>query len=446
MIANVRISGAQSFPYSESDIRVNLNDPRKIIAAANANVTAGGTGQGQFFSSDGGANWGQTNLSLNSGDLFQSDPCVDWTSDGTAWAITIGFDGAQTHLRLRSFKSTNGGASWAYDADASGNQTATDKEMMWVDHSPTSPFKDNIYVIWHNNNPVFVNRRTEPSGAWQTPIQVSGAETTGTGIGGDIKTNGSGDVFAFWPDTGSSKIYVAKSTNGGASFSAPVTVATTFDSYDIGIPSFAFRRALIYVSAAAYRTATKNLAYASWVDQTGTAGCNSPSNEPGSNVASTCKTRVWFSRSTDGGATWATPTMLNNQASLNDQFNQKLAVDEASGELVIMYYDTVGDPGRLKTDVWVQTSSNDGVTWSAAVRVTTAQTDETATGADIPGGGFFGDQYGDYNGLSGYAGRFFPSWTDRRSSGREEIWTAPIPSDFGMAIVAILAADRTMKK
>src|SRR5258705_1292863 len=92
MIANVRISGAQSFPYSESDIRVNLNDPRKIIAAANANVTAGGTGQGQFFSSDGGANWGQTNLSLNSGDLFQSDPCVDWTSDGTAWAITIGFD------------------------------------------------------------------------------------------------------------------------------------------------------------------------------------------------------------------------------------------------------------------------------------------------------------------------------------------------------------------
>jgi hypothetical protein len=31
--------------------------------------------------------------------------------------------------------------------------------------------------------------------AWQAPIQVSGAETPGTAIGGDIKINGAGDVF-----------------------------------------------------------------------------------------------------------------------------------------------------------------------------------------------------------------------------------------------------------
>lgn len=104
----------------------------------------------------------------------------------------------------------------------SGTQTQTDKQMIWVDHSPVSPFKDNIYVIWHNGTPVFVNRRTGPSGAWQTPIQVSGAETTGTGIGGDIKTNSFGDVFAFWPDTGSSKLFVAKSIDGGETFSTPV--------------------------------------------------------------------------------------------------------------------------------------------------------------------------------------------------------------------------------
>jgi hypothetical protein len=426
MIINNRISATQVFPYSESDIRVDFNDPDKIIAAANANVVAGGTGQGQFYSRDGGATWGQGNLSLNAGDAFQSDPCVDWTSDGTAWSVTIGFDAAQTHLRLRSFKSSDGGQTWAYDADASGNQTNTDKPMMWVDHSATSPYKDNIYVIWHNGLPVFVNRRTGPAGSWQTPIQVSGAETTGTGIGGDIKTNSYGDVFAFWPDTGSSKLFMAKSTNGGAAFAAPVTIASTFDSFDIGIPAFDARRALIYISGGAYRTATKNLVFALWVDQTGVAGCNSPANEPGSNVNSNCKTRVWFARSTDGGATWAAPQMINNQASKNDQFNPKLAVDETNGQLVVMYYDTVGDPGRLKTDVWMQTSDDDGVTWSAAFRVTTAQTDETVAGADLPGGSFFGDQYGDYNGLSGYASTFFPCWTDRRGGAREEIWTAPV--------------------
>jgi hypothetical protein len=85
-----------------------------------------------------------------------------------------------------------------------------------------------------------------------------------------------------------------------------------------------------------------------------------------------------------------------------------------------MYYDTVADPGRLKTDVWYQNSTDDGVTWSAPFKVTTAMTDETVAGADG------GNQYGDYNGLPGWNGTFLPSWTDRRNNASEEIWTANI--------------------
>ena len=119
--------------------------------------------------------------------------------------------------------------------------------------------------------------------------------------------------------------------------------------------------------------------------------------------------------------------MLNNQPSLNDQFNQRLVVDETTGRLVVIYYDTVGDPGRKKIDIYYQTSTDDGVTWSTATQVTTAQTDETAGGADL------GNQYGDYNGLSGHGGTFFPCWTDRRSSGHEEIWTAAITPEQALA-------------
>lgn len=412
--SNLRISGAQNTPRSESDIRVNYNSTNNIIAASNA---IGPSTQAQFYSSDGGATWGQTSLPVVPGDSFQSDPAVDWTSDGTAWAIAIGIDASQTNLQLRSFKSSNGGATWAFDATISGVQTAADKEMMWVDHSATSPFRDNIYVIWHNNQPAFVTRRA--AGAWGNPVQVSGAETTGTGIGGDIKTNSAGDVFAFWPDTVSQKLLVAKSTDGGVTFAQPVTIATTFGSFQISVPSFASRQALIYISAGAYRTAAKNLVYATWIDLTGTAGCNAPGNAPGTNIASTCKSRIWFSRSTDGGGTWEPSRMINNQASLNDQFNPRLAVDETTGKLVVIYDDTVSDPGRLKTDIWTQSSSDDGVTWSSPSRVTTAETDETGGSADS------GNQYGDYNGLSGYGGNFFPSWTDHRSA-TEEIWTARI--------------------
>jgi hypothetical protein len=416
-MSNIRISGAQTTPRSESDIRINFNNTNHIIAASNA---IGSSNQAQFYSNDGGATWNQTTLPLNAGDSLHSDPTVDWTSDGTAWATTIGINAAQTVLQIRAYKSTDNGATWTFDATVSGAQTDADKQQMWVDHSATSSHKDNIYVIWHNGNPVYVNRRTGPAGSWQTPLKISGAETTGTGIGGDIKTNSSGDVFAFWPDTGSKKLFVGKSTDGGVTFGAPVRIATTFDSYDIGMPSFATRRALIYISGGAYRTASKDLVYAVWTDLTGAAGCTGPANEPGTSVASTCKTRIWFSRSTDGGATWGAATMLNNQASLNDQYNPWLAVDETSGTMMVMYYDTVGDAGRKKTDVWTQTSTNDGATWGAAVKVTTAQTDETAASADS------GNQYGDYNGFSGHGGKFFPSWTDRRNGAKEEIWTSGI--------------------
>ena len=394
------------------------------------------TEQAQFYSTDGGVTWNQTSLPLNPGDSLHSDPTVDWTSDGTAWATTIGIDASTTVLQIRAYKSTNNGAEWTFDATVTGAQTAADKQMMWVDHSPTSPHKDNIYVIWHNNNPVFVNRRTGPSGAWQAPLQVSGTETTGTGIGGDIKTNSSGDVFAFWPDTMSRRLFVAKSTDGGVVFGTPVRISTTFDSFDIGIPSNASRRALIYLSGGAYRTAAQDMVYAVWTDLTGVAGvpaCNSPENEPNNNVDSTCKSRIWFARSSDGGATWRAATMLNNQASLNDQFNPRMAVDETNGRLVVMYYDTVGDAGRQRTDVWLQTSLDVGATWTTAVKVSSAQTDETSAGADT------GNQYGDYNGLSGYAGKFFPCWTDRRSGGKEEIWTAAIDTS-GRVMVADFAS------
>jgi len=415
--ANLRISGAQTSPRSESAITINVNNPSQILAASNAIVASGK--QAIFFSSNGGATWGQSSLSpFFTGDAFHSDPTADWTSDGAAWSMTIGINKSGTKLHMRSYKSTNGGSTWATDATFSGSQTSTDKEMLWVDHSATSAFKDNLYACWHNGNPGFVNRRT--AAGWATMIQVTGAESTGTAIGCDIKTNSAGDVFTFWPTTGNRRIVVAKSTNGGVSWGAGSVIATTFDSFDIGVPSFASRRAFIYVSAGTFKNATTNNVYASWLDLTGATGCNTAANEPGTNAASTCKTRIWFSRSTDGGTTWSAPVMINNQASLNDQFNHWLAVDSNTGRIGLMYYDTVGDATRKKTNVWYQSSGDGGVTWSAPLQVTTAQTDETIAGADS------GNQYGDYNGLTGFLGNFFPSWTDRRNNAKEEIWTAPI--------------------
>ncbi|HVR99039.1 MAG TPA: exo-alpha-sialidase [Thermoanaerobaculia bacterium] len=420
---NQRISGAATNSRSESDVRVNYWNTQQIIAASN---NIGGNGQqAQYWSTDGGATWSQGFLPLQTGDAFHSDPTVDWTSDGSAWATAMGINSSGTVLKVQSYRSTNGGATWTFAGTVSGTQTNTDKQIMWVDHSATSPFKDNIYLCWHNGLPQFVNRRSGTGGTWGTPIQVSGAESTGTSIGCDVKTNSFGDAFVFWPTTSNRRVFVSKSTNGGTSWGAPVQIVQLIDGYDIGVPSFNSRRILIYVTAGAYRTATKNMVYAAWTDLSGETGCTSAANEPGSNAASTCKARIWFSRSSNGGTTWSAPVKINNPSSLNDQYNPWLVVDETNGQIAIMYYDTVDDSTRKKTHVYYQASFDDGATWSAPFRVTSTQTDETIAGADS------GNQYGDYNGMSGHAGTFFPVWTDRRNNAREEIWTAAVQETGG---------------
>lgn len=417
-MADFRISGAAATSRSECDIRINYGDPQKIIAASN---DIGNSSQAQFNSTDGGATWNQTSLPLASGDSLNSDPMVDWTSDGTAWSMTLGIDTA-SNLRVRVYKSTDSGGSWALDSTASGTQTGCDREIMWVDHSPASSFQDQIYATWHQGTPVFFNRRTTGSSpAWQTPAQLSGSETTGMGIGGDIKTNANGDVFVFWQDAdGSQKIYLTKSTDGGATFGSVITVASIFaNTRKLSIPADSSRKSRVYVSAGAYRTATDDMVYAMWADLSGESGCTTGGG-PGTSTSSSCKTRIWFARSSDGGSTWSSPAMLNNQSGLNDQAFSRLAVDETDGTLVAVYYDTVADPNRVKTDLYVQVSADFGATWSAATKVTTGETDETASSADA------GNQYGDYIGLTGHAGVFFPAWTDRRNGAHEEIWSAKL--------------------
>jgi hypothetical protein len=407
---NQRISGAADNPRSESDIRINAKNPQQIIAGSN---NIGNGRQAQFFSSDGGMSWGQTTLPLLTADSLHSDPTVAWTSDGTAWATTIGINADNTVLQMRAYKSTDHGENWVFDGTFSGDQTSADKQMMWVDLGATSPFRDRIYVIWHNGPPAFISYRS--SAGWHAPIRLSGAETTGTAIGGDITGNATGNIFAVWPDTGSKSLFFVKSVDGGNTFTPARLVAKTFATFQVSVPAFASRSALVGASIGAFND---NI-YVTWVDLSGDNGCRAPSNEPAENVNSDCKSRVWFANSSDGGLTWSQPAHVNPEADRSDQFNQRLAVDQETGTLGLVYYRT--DQDRKKTNLMFQFSTDNGKTWSKPpTKVTTVVTDETTVDADN------GNQYGDYNGLSVAKGMFFPSWTDRRANGSEEIFTTKI--------------------
>jgi len=292
--------------------------------------------------------------------------------------------------------------------------------MMWTDHSERSQFKDHIYVIWHNGAQVFMNRHTGPGadGAWGDPVQVSGAETKGTGIGSDVKTNSAGHVFALWPDTGSRQIFFVRSLDGGHSYSKPVPIAKLFDSFAILIPAQSIRASLIYVTAGAFLNGRKSSVYAAWMDLNGVKGCTTPFDDPVNNATSHCKSRIWFSKSTNGGTRWSKDAMVNNAPGFSDQFNPWMVVDETTGGIGLIYYDTVGED-RTFVNVWYTSSFNEGATWSAPVKLTSV-----ASSATESAGGSF--QFGDYNSLSGIAGTFFPTWSDRRAGLISQIWTVRI--------------------
>ncbi len=438
--ANQRISGSAIRPRSESDI-INPWNSSGVIAASN-DLFTGGANQVQYYSTNGGLTWGQTFLPLQPGDSFHADPAVDWTSNGTAWSTTLGIaidaSGNSVSAKIQLYKSTNGGTSWVWDSTLPGGDGPTDindKPMFWIDHSNVSPYKNNLYTIWsgHSSGEVsaFVNRKNGPTGIWSPAVEVSTDPLIGGTNGTDIKTNAYGDVFAFYPRYGSAKLLVAKSVDGGLTFSPPAAFASVFGSgsFAIGgsieVPAAASLNhggTILYISAAAYRTSTQNNVYAVWRDLSGEPGCTDSHMlppVPGTNVLSTCKTRIWFTRSTNGGTIWEAARMINNQSSLNDQFNPHLVVDETNGTLGLMYYDTVADPGRKKADIWYQSSYDGGVTWGSPTKVTTAQSDESQIPPSNP------YQYGDYNGMAAYNGTFIPSWTDSRN-GIEEIWAATI--------------------
>lgn len=420
-----RISGAQSTARTAADVTVNVADSDEVVAAAN-NFATGGK-QAMLYSGDAGATWGQSYLPGVGNDWSHNEAGLDWDADGTAWVATSATELKHFPLphvfRIHVYKSTDGGASWQYAGTPSEAQEDAVQPSLRVDHGASSSFADSIHVLWGRSSGSGVYSSVRPSGgSWSSPLRIDGAETTGVAAASDVETNDDGDVFAFWRDVGSAssrKLLMAKSVDGGVSFGPPSTIALGFTGSTGSVP--ASLGVGVRFSGGAYRSSLPDPdvddVYAAWIDLTGTAGCSTQADWPSSNPGSTCKTRVWFSRSTDGGATWEPAKMLANSPDLNDQFDLRLAVDAATGTLAVVYRDTIADPTRRQSDIWYQSSHDRGSTWSAPVKVTSAPTDETGSGAT------FG--YGRV-GLAGHYGVFHATWTDRRNGGLEEVWSARI--------------------
>ncbi len=390
LLGDVRVTTPNG--AAESAVAINPVSPDLVIAGSNGP----GSGQKMHYSTDGGETW-QESAPLPLGGTC-CDPTVAWSSDGSlAYAATLGSG-------VMFYRSADGGQTWSDLQNEPGNDPRrefglfwSDKEYLHADTHPASPCVDTLHMTWHENNVLKYSRSTDLGHTWSSAVSISSGSSQ-HGIGSDIVTDTSGRLYYFWPATSSRRIYVRRSDDCGATFGAPVVVASTEASYDFPLPSITTRRAWVHVATAADLSDGPHAGtvYAAWTDTV-----DPDVADPASNHA---RIQVAFSR--DGGDSWTTVTPHDtSDATKVDRWHPWIAVGP-DGTVHLVFYDTARFDFRDGVDlVWTR-STDGGQTWSSLERMTTAPSPKITSDSF---------EFGDYNGLDVQLDRLVAVFTDNRN-------------------------------
>ncbi len=390
----------------EITVEINPVDPTKVIAGSNSSPW----GQKMYYSSDGGVNWAIGDQGAPDGLLDNTccDPTVGWSSDGTiAYAAAL-----NDSVGVNFYRSTDFGQNWG--APNVLTASGSDKEFLHVDISSTSPYKDNVYLTWHDGNTMQFARSVDLGLNFTikafdgTAGQLAGAPS---GIGSDITTDSAGNIYYLYAAFGPRTIELLKSTDGGVSFAAPTTVASTNGSFIFPVPSMETREAWVYAAADCDRSGGPfdGTIYCAWTDTSALDDCC---------VATQNHTRVVVARSSDGGTSWQT-SIPHPTADIDtvDRYNQWLTVDD-NGIVHVVFYDTRHSVNRTGVDLYYANSDDGGVTWNTEERISTFTSDNVQNA----------QEWGDYNGISVMGGRIITTWTDNTApaASSTDVYAAPM--------------------
>src|SRR5512132_870693 len=253
-----------------------------------------------------------------------------------------------------------------------------DKEWIVCDNGPLSPHRGSCYVTYSDFRTLELSFQTSHDGGltWDAPVGVpeNAGRTSMLGAAAPAPqplVQPDGDLIVLYYDE--DRVAALRSSNGGLSFDAPVTIAPTRFKGTAGL------RAPPLPSAEIDRAGT---IYVVWPD------CSQPC---GRDV-------LVISRSADG-ITWSAPTRIPLGSGADFVLPGLAADTTRAGRLALVYY--AYRPGS-HLDVGYTTSVNGGQRWSAPRRLN-AQTMPTSWIAKAGGA-----MVGDYMSTSFAGGRAVP--------------------------------------
>src|SRR5213593_1179186 len=388
---------------------VNYNDSR----------TSGGCYAGLSYSTDNGATWHASQPLCSGHGTNFGDPIVVYNARLGMWFagdLATGCGGQGIGL----WTSANG-VTWSTGACAH-NGGNDDRESMWVDNNPASPFYGRMYISYNDFNigggALYVTY-SDNGTAW-TGVQLNSGFIRDIQITGDLQ--GSGRVYVATMNEGGGGLttrqnVMYRSTNGGVtwtsvnagpSFQAPGRTTCTANTYF------------------ACMFGTNNWRHMGWGEPAASGNVVSLDYAAcGQNVVCSGATdhgNIYYIRSTDGGGTWSVPIKLNTDSGTAMQWQPSLTATQG-GTIFASWYDgrevnggadlncTAGSSTQNCYRRWGRVSYDNGATWQADDMVGRAL-------SPLPGqpdGAVQPNYQGDYDYHSSFGLTMIGGWTDGRT-------------------------------
>ena len=288
--------------------------------------------------SPGGGDSGTLNFTINSDHTFYVSGNVSNTA-GASSAPRIAVDHpGNVHIAWNEevsgntevyyIRSTDSGSTWSPALNLSNYSPASDRPFfIGAEAAPST----NLHILWtryESGNTETILRTSSDSGVtWTAPVEIASVP----GFKGPVVTvDASGNLNAVWEDnsSGNNEIYFSRVTDLNAGWSVTVNISNNGGNS---------REPAVAVDPDGY-------IHSAWRDDSG-----------GSDW-------VYVSRSSDSGATWNSPTGLNNSPD-----PREISIQPGnSGELFIFWKELdLDDPVCPYTFFRYSRSTDAGVTWSA---------------------------------------------------------------------------------
>jgi len=386
-------SASEAETQAEPFLAVNAFNESNLVAGYQEGRFSDGGSRALAFavSTNGGKSWGEgliPGLTSSTGGRFDraSDPWIAFGPGNRVYYASILFNENDALNGVHLNASSDGGKTWGPPVAVHIPQgdDFDDKEAVVVDTYPDSPYFGRVYVAWDTvgevgEQPILVARSDDGGASFSAPAVAS----HGLNIGAVPLVGPGGVVYVVWYrgiNWHLAAIYSSRSEDGGQTWSAPVKIAD-----DV---SFLVRDLRTGSLPAAAVDPRNGRLYVVWPDSTFSLGPD----------------QIVLSSSNDGGRSWSPRQVVSDGPENVPSFTPAVAVS-GEGKVAISYYSLRNDPERhFLADQYI-TLSTDGHTFAPSRRTTDQSWDVRF--ASRTAGGFF---LADYQGLAAGRSLFHSVW------------------------------------